>query len=279
MAAFFNNHFLKDDKALLHVSDLSVQRGYAVFDFFRVVKGSPLYMQDHFDRFFASAGAMHLTVNKSREELASIILELVNRTSLPEAGIRITLTGGYSPDGYHPATPNLIITCNPIQSATQADFEKGFSIITYQHQRELPRVKSINYLMAVWLQPLMKENQVDDVLYYNRESITEFPRSNVFIVTADDKLVTPAHNILHGITRKNVLAIARTILPVEERDIPLSELETASEIFLTATTKYITPVLKVNNKLIGNGKPGRMTRVLYEKLLEMERSTVHLVSR
>jgi D-alanine transaminase/branched-chain amino acid aminotransferase len=133
--------------------------------------------------------------------------------------------------------------------------------------------------MAVWLQPLMKEKQVDDILYYNQESITEFPRSNVFVVTKDKKLVTPARNILHGITRKNVLKIAGPIIEVEQRDIPLAELETASEIFLTATTKYITPILKLNNKPVGNGKPGQVTRMLCEKLLELENSATHLVSR
>jgi len=271
MSVYFNDQFVNNEEALLHVSDLSIQRGYAIFDFFRTVNGVPLFMEDHLDRFYASATAMHLTISKNREEIRNIVQELLQRSSLSEAGIRLMLTGGYSTDSYHPAASNLLITCNPVKTATANDFEKGFSVITYEHQRQLPHVKSINYLMAVWLQPLLKEKQADDMLYYNNESITEFPRSNVFIVTADNKLVTPAHNILYGITRKNIIKLAADIMPVEERNIPVEELLTASEIFLTATTKKIIPVIKINDQPIGNAWPGPVTAKLFERFLELEK--------
>lgn len=279
MAAFLNNRFVENNEAVLHVSDLSMQRGYGIFDFFRTVNGMPLFMKDHFDRFYSSAEAMHLPVGKNKEELAAIIYELIKKSGLTETGLRIMLTGGYSADSYHPSTPNLLITCNPVKTATTDDFEKGISIITHKYQRELPHIKSINYLMAVWLQPLLKEKMVDDVLYYNKESITEFPRSNVFIVTADNKLVTPANNILKGITRKHILSIAGEVLPVEERNITVDELMKAKEIFATATSRKILPVLKVNDKLIGNGKPGAVTATFYKKFIELEKSSHHLVSR
>jgi branched-chain amino acid aminotransferase len=279
MPVYFNDRFIENEEALLHVSDLSIQRGYGIFDFFRVVNGVPLFIDDHLDRFYRSAEAMRLPVNKSREELKAILYELISKSPMPEAGIRITLTGGYSPDGYRPAIPNLIITCLPVAAATDTDFEKGFAIITHKHQRELPHVKSINYLMAVWLQPLIKEKQADDILYYNNESITEFPRSNVFIVTSDKKLVTPANNILKGITRKNVLSVAQNIMQVEERNISLEELCAAPEVFLAATTRYITPILKINNKPVGDGQPGFYTRQLYHQLKQLEKDQVHLESR
>lgn len=270
MAVYLNDRFLDDDQALLHVSDLSMQRSYAIFDFFRTVNRIPFFMEDHLDRFYTSAKAMHLSVSKTREEIRHIVPELIQRSSLSEAGIRLMLTGGYSPDSYHPATPNLLITCNPVRTATKADFEKGLSVITYEHQRELPHIKSINYLMAVWLQPWLLENQADDMIYHQKGIITEFPRSNIFMVTADNKLITPASNILYGITRKNVMALASSIMPVEERDITLDELLTAAEVFLTSTTKKILPVLKLNGKLVGDGRPGAITRDLYHRFLELE---------
>lgn len=279
MPAYLNDKFLENDEAMLHVSDLSMQRGYAVFDFFRTINGVPLFIADHLDRFYASAISLHLIVRKKNGELATIIHELIKRSSLSEAGIRIMLTGGYSSDNYHPAEPNLLITCNPVETATQPDFEKGYSIITHEYQRELPNVKSINYLMAVWLQPLMKEKQVDDILYFRNGIISEFPRSNVFIITKDNKLVTPAHNILAGITRKNVMALAAEKMAVEEREITTEELMNAAEVFLTSTTKRILPIVKINNKIIGNGKPGKITTVLYEAFLELEGSFVQFVSR
>ena len=276
---FLNDRFVENEKAVLHVSDLSMQRGYGIFDFCRTVNGSPLFLQDHLQRFYNSAAAMHLPVKYSKQDLSSIILELVQKTSIAEAGVRMMLTGGYSKDGYQPAEPNLIITCNPVKVVNDNDFEKGYSVITHQYQRELPHIKSINYLMAVWLQPMLKEKQADDLLYFNEKSITEFPRCNVFIVTQDKKLVTPSTNILQGITRKNVLSMAKEIMTAEERNIPVDELTNASEVFLTATTKKILPILKINGKNIGDGKPGKITTDLYNKFLAFETSGTHLVSR
>lgn len=279
MAVFLNDRFVENSEAMLHVSDLSIQRGYGIFDFCRTINGVPLFLEDHLQRFYNSATAMHLPVRYNMQELSSIIHELIQRSSIPEAGIRMMLTGGYSKDGYQPAEPNLILTCNPAKAATENDFEKGYSIITHQYQRELPHIKSINYLMAVWLQPLLKEKQADDLLYYNSESITEFPRCNVFIVTPDSKLVTPAKNVLAGITRKNILSLAAEVMTVEQRDIPVDELIDASEVFLTATTKKILPILRINGQDVGEGKPGIITTKLYKKFLELENSAAHLVSR
>lgn len=276
---FLNDRFVENEEAVLHVSDLSMQRGYGIFDFCRTINGIPLFLEDHLQRFYNSAAAMHLSVKYNTAELSSIIHELIQRSSIAEAGIRIMLTGGYSKDGYQLAEPNLIITCNPVNVINDNDFRKGYSIITHQYQRELPYIKSINYLMAVWLQPLLKEKQADDLLYYNKESITEFPRCNVFVVTADNKLVTPSKNILQGITRKNVLSIAKEMMTVEERNIPVEELMNASEVFLTATTKKVLPILKIDGKIVGNGKPGNVTTALYQKFLELENSVAHLVSR
>lgn len=274
MTAYLNDRFINNSEVTLHVSDLSMQRGYAIFDFLRTIKNVPLFLTDHLDRFYYSARAMHLPVQQNREQLSNIIHQLIEQNTLPEAGIRIMLTGGYSADSYNPAQPNLIITCNPAKTATKEDFEKGYSIITYQHQRELPTIKSISYLTAVWLQPLLKEKNVNDVLYYNQQSITEFPRCNVFIVTKDGKLVTPLNNMLKGITRKNVLALAASHIPVEERDITVDELMNAAEVFLTATTKKIIPVLKINDIIISNGKPGPVTTQLYHQFLALEQSII-----
>lgn len=272
MAVYLNDQFLNNDQALLHVSDLSMQRGYAIFDFFRTVNGIPLFIDDHLDRFYTSAAAMHLPVNKSREELKQVVQALLQRSSLTEAGIRLLLTGGYAADSYSIASPNLVITCNPVKTATPADFEKGLSVLTYEHQRELPHIKSINYLTAVWLQPLLKEKKAADVLYHHNNNITEFPRSNVFVVTKDNRLLTPARNMLKGITRKQVLSLATDVLPAEERDIHREEVYDAAELFLTSTSKKIMPVVRIDDIAIGEGKPGVITRELYRRFLEKEKN-------
>lgn len=278
MAVYLNDRFVNNEEAMLHVSDLSMQRGFAVFDFFRTENGIPLFIAAHLDRFFASAESLHLPVKQNKRELTNIVTELIEKSGLPQAGIRIMLTGGYSSDCYQPAEPNLLITCNPVNVLTDADFEKGISIITYEHQREMPQIKSINYQMAVWLQPLLKEKNADDVLYFKNNIISEFPRSNVFIITEENRLLTPGQNILHGITRKNILTLAKDIMETEECDITVRDLLSAKEIFLTSTTKKILPVLKINGEPVADGKPGEFTTTLYKKFIELEKSLTHLVS-
>jgi D-alanine transaminase/branched-chain amino acid aminotransferase len=125
-------------------------------------------------------------------------------------------------------------------------------------------------MMAVWLQPLLKEKKVNDVLYHHKGIITEFPRSNVFIVTKDQRLITPSRHMLRGITRKQVLSLAAKQTDVEERDIRTEELLQAAEVFLTSTTKKIMPVAAIDGNRIGDGKPGAVTRKLYNAFLQLE---------
>lgn len=248
--AFVNNDLLPAGASFVPVQDLALQRGYAVFDFLRVEKSQPLFLVQHLKRFFASAHYMRLAVGCTEEELAEKIKILLAKNSLPQSGLRITLTGGPSADGITPGTPTLIITQQPITVPAAAQVQQGISLITYNHQRQLPQVKTTDYLMAIWLQPHIKEQGADEVLYCNNGFITECPRANFFMVTADDVLVTPAENILGGITRSIVLQLAKEAgYTVEERSIAVTELTTATAAFVTSTTKKIVPVRCINSKM------------------------------
>ena len=100
MAVFLNNQFLENEHASLNIMDLSIQRGYAAFDYLRTVNGKPLFLENHLDRFYTSAEAMRLPLSKTKKELTGIINELIKKSGLSQAGIRLILTGGYSPDAY-----------------------------------------------------------------------------------------------------------------------------------------------------------------------------------
>ena len=114
--------------------------------------------------------------------------------------------------------------------------------------------------MAIWLQPMVKEQQAQDVLYHNNGWMRECPRANFFIVTKDDALVTPGENILKGITRMQILKLAKeNNIQVEEREISLEELYNAREVFITSSTKNILPVNKIDGNLINSGKKGELT--------------------
>jgi branched-chain amino acid aminotransferase len=272
---YINNSFVTESQAAIGINDLALLRGYGIFDFFKVVNNQPLFLADHLDRFYASAGYMRLAVGITKDALKDIIQQLLLKNNLPYSGVRLTLTGGYSEDGYQLATPNLIITQQPLQPPAATHFERGLRLISYPHQRQLAHVKSIDYLVAVWLQPLLQQKEADDVLYHKQEVITECPRSNIFMVTQDEVLVTPAENMLKGITRMKVLALVQKHLKVEERAITLTELKQAKEAFITSTTKQIIPVVQIDDARIGTGLPGAITRKLKEDftgLLEEIRS-------
>lgn len=240
---FLNNEFIRQDEAFLPITDLAIQRGYGIFDFFRTRNNVPLYIDEHIHRFYYSAHKMRLTINLLPPELKEIIYQLIQRNNIPDSGIRISLTGGLSPDGYSIAAPNLFLTQQPFRPTAQ----KSIKLILHDYQRELPDVKTINYIMGIWLQPFIKERSADDVLYFKDGLIRECPRSNFFIVTKDNVVVTPASRILKGIIRKKVLEVAKSYFAIEERDITIKDLQQAKEAFITSSTKQILPVVQIND--------------------------------
>ncbi len=262
-----NGSFLKAGQAALQVNDMAIQRGYAVFDFFKVVNKSPVFLDDHLDRFFTSAALLRLASPLPRKELKEHLANFIDKNSFTEGGVRITLTGGYAPDGYSIHQPNLIITAHPL--TIHSSLQPGINLLSYQYQRQLPPVKSIDYLMAVWLQPLLEEQDVQDVLYKNNSFVTECPRSNFFIVTENNEVITPSENILQGVTRKKVIELCNNRYKLTERSLSLEEVYTAKEAFVTSTSRHILPVLSIDGHRIGNGQAGPTTTVLFQLLRDL----------
>lgn len=258
MYTFLNDTFLPAADAALNVGDLSIQRGYGIFDFLKTVGDIPIFLHDHLDRFYHSADRMRLTIGKTRDELKAIIAELQRLNRLPDSGIRITLTGGISTDSITPGRPNLIITQHPMAPPGKA-LPPPVRLVSYPHQRQLPDVKTIDYLMAIHLQPYVRDRQAFDVLYHHNGIITECPRCNFFLVTADGTLVTPATNMLKGITRKKVLGLARDLVPTSERDLHLDEVRTAREAFITSTSRHLVPISHIDDHPIGAGPADPIT--------------------
>ncbi len=276
MYTYLQNKIVPAEKAFLHVRDLSIQRGYGVFDFFKIKDGHPFFLNDYLERFYNSAKIMHLTVPHSHEELESIIYQLIQKNNIEESGIKIILTGGYSEDGYQPAEPNLILTQHPLTLPAKEQIEKGVKIIAHDYVRDLPAAKTINYSMGIWLINQVKIQQAYDVLYYQNNIVSEFPRCNFFIVKKDNTVVTPVDRVLHGITRKNILKLAAHRYKAEEGIITLDDIREAKEAFLTSTTKRIVPIVQINNTLINDGKPGAVSLSLLEDLITLEQDDLRL---
>jgi branched-chain amino acid aminotransferase len=272
LQVFANGEFVPANKALLHISDLAIQRGYGVFDFFKVEQNEPLFLDDYLERFYNSASLMYLKVPYSVAELQQILQKLISINNLELSGVKMILTGGYSENGFEPGTPNLIIQQQPLVLPTQAQIEQGINIITHEYLRDIPVAKTINYTTGIRLLQHMRENKADDVLYHGNGIITEFPRCNFFMVSQNDTVITPTNNILKGITRKNVLHLAAKKYKVEQRDILLEEVMQAKEAFLTSTTKRILPIVRINQKEIGDGRPGVISKTLLHDLVDLEKS-------
>lgn len=269
MYAFFNNAFLPVEKAVLHISDLSIQRGYGIFDFFKMVNGKTPFLDDYINRFFQSAEQLLLPVALSHEELKQIALELLQRNGETDAGVKLLLTGGYSSDGYTPGTPNLVITQSTLPMVPDKIIEQGVPIITHSFRRELPRVKSINYTTGILQQQKVKEANAYDVLYQLQGEISEFPRSNIFIVTKEGTILTPADHVLSGITRQQILRMSSKA-GIQTGKVTMDDLLQAQEAFLASTTKRILPIVTVDGHTIGTGKPGPITIDLLEQLKALE---------
>jgi branched-chain amino acid aminotransferase len=265
---FIHDEFVPEEKAVLHVQDLSIQRGYGVFDFFKVVNMVPVFLNEHLDRFYFSAGKMRLNIDYSKEELKKIVFELLEKNNAGNTGVRITLTGGYSEDGYQLSKPNLIISIRSFSSPSKKQFEKGIRLITYEHQRQLPEVKSIDYLMAIWLQPFIKQNGADDVLYHQNGIVSECPRSSFFIVTKENCIVTPSRNILKGVMRMKIIEVASQQFQVEERDVSIEEVKAAKEAFISSTTKTILPVRQIDDYSFPN--ESLITEQLYHSMAQLQ---------
>lgn len=270
MYVFLNNGFVKQENATLHISDLAIQRGYGVFDFFRLREGVLLYVEDHLQRLMRSANIMHLQSPHNVDQMHYILRELVAKNGISNAGIRIIITGGYSPDAYEPTTPNFLIVQSPLQIDDNTE-PKKVNIITHEFVRDLPEAKTINYSMGIWLLNKIKEQQAHDVLYHQNGVVSEFPRCNFFIVTQKNQIITPAANALKGITRQRVLELRNEGFDVKEGKITLQDIAQAKEAFLTSSTKRIQAVVQIDGKKIGDGQTGNITRELLAHLIMKEK--------
>jgi D-alanine transaminase/branched-chain amino acid aminotransferase len=258
---YVNGKIQSASDASIGVADLGLQRGYGVFDYGRTCNGKLFHFYDNLARFRHSASELHLKLPVSDEEITEIANQLIGGSELKTPALRLILTGGYSYSSPAFEHPNFIIIAEELPTYPGEVYTHGAKLITVQYQRELPHVKSINYLNSIRLDPFRQEKGAFDILYHSQNGVTECPRSNFFIFRGDT-LVTPKDHVLHGITRKLVLQLARDQFPIEERAISFGELGAADEAFVTSTSKCVLPIVRIDDSDVGNGSVGARTKTI-----------------
>jgi D-alanine transaminase/branched-chain amino acid aminotransferase len=267
---YINKQFLPVEEAGVSVTDLLVQRGYGIFDYLRVANNKPLFLEDHLERFYNSSNTMRLQVKETKEEVLQIVHEMIKMNNLNYSGIRLIIGGGDSADGYTIFEPSLLIIQQPLVAPPDSLTVQGIRLASFEYQRQLPRVKTTDYLMAIHLQPWMKEQRADDILYYSNGIVRECPRSNFFMIK-NGKIITSANQMLLGITRKNILKIAaENNIPFEERDITIEEVKTADEAFITSSTKRVTAVRQIDEYILPTITENSIAFKLFALLKEKE---------
>lgn len=260
---YIDGQFVDDAPASISVKDIIVLRGFGVFDFLITYNKRPFRLKEHVQRLENSAKNIGLALKHSNAEICAIVEETVRKNSHHnESNIRIVYTGGISADGVTPEGNGiLMVMVTPKHVLPDWWYSEGAKIITVEIERFIPLAKSTNYLTAVYALQQAKDQQAVEAVYVDRTNrILEGTTTNFFYFK-DDTLITPAEgSILPGITRSVILELAKNTFEVQVRDIYYSELDAMEEVFITASNKEVVPIVKVNDRTIGNGTPGPKTR-------------------
>lgn len=265
---YFNSQIYPADALLFQSSDLGLLRGYSIFDYFRTYNGVPFCWDDYWQRFENSAGMLQLQVPVNKQEAATIVADLYKRSGEAEVAFRFLLTGGYTSDSVTMQSPNLLIRTETLSNDNRVARVKGIKVLPYEYVRDLPEIKTTNYMHMMLQAGKMKKEQAADLLYHKHGEVSELTRSNIFIIKKD-VLVTPDRNILHGITRGVVIKLAASHLDVQVRPVAMEELLQADEVFTTSSTKSVLPVVQVGGQVIGRGTAGKHTLHLQQLFDEL----------
>ncbi len=270
---YINGKLIDKDKAAVSVFDHGLLYGDGVFEGIRSYNGLVFKLREHIDRLFESAHAITLNMPLTKEGFIKAVISTLKANKLKDAYIRLVVTRGTGDLGLDPRKckiPTTIIITDKITLYPDEYYRKGLNIVTVPTQRNVPealnpQIKSLNYLNNILAKIEAINSNVEEALMLNSLGlVTECTGDNIFIVKNSVLLTPPGYvGILKGITRDAVISIAgkKRIVTLEEV-LTRHNLYNADEAFLTGTAAEIIPVVKIDGRPIGNGEPGRLTRLL-----------------
>jgi len=268
---YIDGVYVDEDKAMVSVKDITVLRGYGVFDFMITYNKRPFRLEEHVTRFENSAARIGLQLNHTHREICDIVNESIRRNPHHnESNIRILYTGGISPDSVTPRGNGiLMVMVTPRHELPAWWYTDGAAIALVDMERFIPTSKSTAYLNAVYAQQQARKTGAIEAVYVDRDHrVLEGTTTNIYGIKGNE-LVTPPDGILPGVTRGVVLELAEGLLDVNLRHIDRKELFQMDEIFISASNKEIVPVIRVDDMTVGDGKPGRVTRKIMKRFREL----------
>jgi branched-chain amino acid aminotransferase len=280
---YVNGQILPEDRASVSVFDHGFLYGEGIYETLRTYDRRPFLLGRHLERLRNSARLMALDVPCSDDALARAIDEtMAAHTALDEAYIRILVTRGVGELSYSLtacATPTLVIIVKPLPPMPERVFTEGIRLAVVRVRRNHPdalnpMIKSNNLLNNALAMQEAYRRGADEALMLNQAGdLAECSQSNVFLVHGGEVATPPlSAGLLPGVTRAFVLEIAGDIrVPAAERRLTLDDLAGADEVFVTGTTREVTPVVMVDDRSIGGGVPGPVTNRLLQAFRQARR--------
>ena len=273
MKIYIDGKYYSEQEAKISVFDHGLLYGDGVFEGIRAYNGRVFKLKEHIDRLFYSAKAILLPIPMTHAQMRAAVVETCRQNKIHDGYIRLVVTRGVGTLGLNPnrcKDPSVIIIAGKIQLYPEELYEKGMEIVTVPTVRNLhsavnPAIKSLNYLNNILAKIEANNAGCEEAILLNAEGfVAECTGDNVFIIK-EGHLMTPplSAGALYGITRHVVLEIgAESGLKVSEPNLTRYDLFNADECFLTGTGAELVPVVKIDGRVIGAGKPGTVTAKL-----------------
>ena len=280
VSIFVNGEFVEDrGKALVPLYDHGLLYGDGVFEGIRAYNGRIFRMRDHMDRLYHSARAILLEIPYTKQELGEILLETVRRTGLDDAYVRLIVTRGPGDLGIDPrkcSKAGVYIIAGGISLYASDKYSKGLRCTIAATRRNRPdclnpQIKTLNYLNNIMAKLEAIQSGVDEAIMLNEAGyVAEGAADNIWAVLDGQLCTPPTHvGILEGITRKVLMEICEEQqIPWREKNMVVHDLVKSDEIFLCGTGAELIPVIEIDGRVIGTGKPGPV----FQRMLQLFRA-------
>lgn len=283
MKIWMDDRLVDQADAKVSVFDHGLLYGDGVFEGIRVYSGKIFELDAHLKRLYDSAKVIRLDIGMSVEDLKAAAEKTVEANDIEDGYIRLVVTRGIGDLGLNPLickNPQVIIIAASIQLYPEELYEKGLKVVSVStvrcHPLALaPQVKSLNYLNNIMAKVESLDHGVDEAIMYNHLGhVAEASADNVFIVK-DGVVMTPPTEAgsLGGITRGLVIRLAGEMgYEVVEKNLTRVDLYTSDEFFMTGTAAEVIAIVDIDGRVIGDGKPGKITEIIRKKFFEYARS-------